>query len=122
MRDQSALTERVYKLKEIGFAIAMDDFGSGYSSLNSLKDIPIDVLKLDMGFLRGGTNVERGNEIITYMVHMAKALKLKIVAEGVELKEQADFLTKEGCDVIQGYFYAKPMPLTDFEEKVKVET
>jgi EAL domain-containing protein (putative c-di-GMP-specific phosphodiesterase class I) len=80
------------------------------------------VLKLDMGFLRGGTNVERGNEIITYMVHMAKALKLKIVAEGVELKEQADFLTKEGCDVIQGYFYAKPMPLTDFEEKVKVET
>ncbi|SCX18395.1 diguanylate cyclase (GGDEF) domain-containing protein [Lachnospiraceae bacterium YSD2013] len=122
MKDQAALTERVYKLKEIGFAIAMDDFGSGYSSLNSLKDIPIDVLKLDMGFLRGGTNVERGNEIITYMVHMAKALKLKIVAEGVELKEQADFLTKEGCDVIQGYFYAKPMPLTDFEEKVKVET
>ena len=122
MRDQSALTERVYKLKEIGFAIAMDDFGSGYSSLNSLKDIPIDVLKLDMGFLRGGTNVERGNEIITYMVHMAKALKLKIVAEGVEYKEQADFLTKEGCDVIQGFFYARPMPLTDFEEKVKNET
>ncbi len=122
MRDQAALTERVYKLKEIGFAIAMDDFGSGYSSLNSLKDIKIDVLKLDMCFLRGGTNVERGNEIITYMVHMAKALKLKIVAEGVELKEQADFLTEEGCDVIQGYFYAKPMPLTDFEEKVKVET
>ena len=122
MKDQAALTERVYKLKEIGFAIAMDDFGSGYSSLNSLKDIPIDVLKLDMGFLRGGTNVERGNEIITYMVHMAKALKLKIVAEGVEYKEQADFLTEEGCDVIQGYFYARPMPLADFEAKVKTET
>ena len=122
MKDQAALTERIYKLKEIGFAIAMDDFGSGYSSLNSLKDIPIDVLKLDMGFLRGGTNVERGNEIITYMVHMAKALKLKIVAEGVEYKEQADFLTEEGCDVIQGFFYARPMPLTDFEAKVKNET
>ena len=122
MKDQAALTERVYKLKDIGFAIAMDDFGSGYSSLNSLKDIPIDILKLDMGFLRGGTNVERGNEIIAYMVSMAKALNLKMVAEGVETKEQADFLTKQGCDVIQGYYYARPMPLPEFEEKVKKET
>ncbi|MBO4678643.1 MAG: EAL domain-containing protein [Lachnospiraceae bacterium] len=122
MRDQAALTERIYKLKDIGFAIAMDDFGSGYSSLNSLKDIPIDVLKLDMGFLRGGTNVERGNEIIAYMVHMAKALNLKMVAEGVETKDQADFLTEQGCDVIQGYFYARPMPLAAFMDKVKNET
>ena len=122
MRDQANLTDRIYRLKDIGFSIAMDDFGSGYSSLNSLKDIPIDVLKLDMGFLRGGTNIERGNEIITYMVRMAKALNLKIVAEGVEIKEQADFLTERGCDVIQGYYYARPMPLKDFEERVKKET
>lgn len=121
MKDQAALTERIYKIKELGFRIAMDDFGSGYSSLNSLKDIPIDVLKLDMGFLRGGTNVERGNEIIAHMVDMGKALELDLVAEGVETKDQADFLTKEGCNSIQGYYYAKPMPISEFEEKVKNE-
>ncbi len=121
MKDQLKLTERICHLKSIGFDIAMDDFGSGYSSLNSLKDIPLDVLKLDMGFLRGGTNIERGNEIISHVVDMAKALELKTVAEGVETKEQADFLTNKGCDVIQGYYYAKPMPLSDYCEKLKTD-
>lgn len=118
MNDQKKLTERIQMIKNLGFKIAMDDFGSGYSSLNSLKDIPIDVLKLDMGFLRGGTNIERGNEIVAHMIDMAKALELKIVAEGVETKEQADFLTDRGVDVIQGYFYARPMPLSDYESKL----
>lgn len=118
MSNQIKLIERVQMIKNLGFKIAMDDFGSGYSSLNSLKDIPIDVLKLDMGFLRGGTNLERGNEIVAHMVDMAKALELKIVAEGVETKEQADFLTERGCDVIQGFYYAKPMPLPEYEERL----
>lgn len=118
MNDQEKLTERILMIKNLGFKIAMDDFGSGYSSLNSLKDIPIDVLKLDMGFLRGGTNIERGNEIVAHMIDMAKALSLKTVAEGVETKEQADFLTDRGVDVIQGFYYARPMPLTDYEEKL----
>jgi len=118
MKNQDEIVDRVTRIKNLGYKIAMDDFGSGYSSLNSLKDIPLDVLKLDMGFLRGGTNVERGNNIIAYMVDMAKALQLKIVAEGVETKEQADFLTERGCDVIQGFYYAKPMPLFDYEEKL----
>jgi EAL domain-containing protein (putative c-di-GMP-specific phosphodiesterase class I) len=119
MKDQAALTERVYKLKDIGFAIAMDDFGSGYSSLNSLKDIPIDVLKLDMGFLRGGTNVERGNEIIAYMVSMAKALNLKMVAEGVETKEQAEFLKEIGCTKLQGFYYCKAISLEEIFERYR---
>lgn len=119
MNDQGKLTERIMMLKNLGFRIAMDDFGSGYSSLNSLKDIPLDVLKLDMGFLRGGTNISRGNEIIAHILEMAKALSLKIVAEGVETKEQADFLTERGCDVIQGYYYAKPMPLSEYAERLK---
>lgn len=121
MENQEDITKRILGLKEIGYRIAMDDFGSGYSSLNSLKDIPIDILKLDMGFLRGGTNVEKGNEIIAHMVDMAKAISLKMVAEGVETKEQADFLTDRGCDVIQGYYYARPMPIEDFEKKVVTE-
>ena len=118
MKNQTELVDRVSKIRNLGYKIAMDDFGSGYSSLNSLKDIPLDVLKLDMGFLRGGTNIERGNNIIAYMVDMAKALKLKIVAEGVETKDQADFLTERGCDVIQGFYYAKPMPVEKYEEKL----
>ena len=115
-KEQAEVTRRIGEIKDMGYEIAMDDFGSGYSSLNSLKDIPIDILKLDMGFLRGGTNVERGNKIIAHMVDMAKTLKLKMVAEGVETKEQADFLTKRGCNVIQGYYYAKPMPLPEYEK------
>lgn len=118
-KNQESLIERIGKIKELGFSIAMDDFGSGYSSLNSLKDIPIDVLKLDMGFIRGGTNVERGNEIVSHMVQMGNALKLKLVAEGVETKAQADFLLGEGCNVIQGFYYAKPMPIDKFEEMIK---
>ncbi len=121
MKQQQQLTERIQRIKDLGFRIAMDDFGSGYSSLNSLKDIPIDVLKLDMGFLRGGKNVGRGNEIIAHVISMAKDLGYTIVAEGVEEKQQADFLTEKGCDIIQGYYYAKPMPIRDYEEKLKVD-
>ena len=121
MENAEALTERIAKIRNLGFEIAMDDFGSGYSSLNTLKDIPLDVLKLDMGFLRGGVNVKRGNVIIGHIVDMAKELGLKIVAEGVETKDQADMLTEKGCDVIQGFYYAKPMPLKEYEEKLKTD-
>ncbi len=119
MDNQDDITRRIMGIKDIGYKIAMDDFGSGYSSLNSLKDMPIDILKLDMGFLRGGTNVERGNEIIAHMVDMAKAINLSMVAEGVEIKEQADFLSERGCEVIQGYYYARPMSISDFEKVIE---
>lgn len=121
MKDQESLGIRVNRIRDLGYKIAMDDFGSGYSSLNSLKDIPVDIIKLDMGFLRGNTNVEKGNLIIEYVVDMAKKLNLKIIAEGVETKEQLDFLVKNGVDVIQGYYYSKPTTLCEFEEKVAVE-
>ena len=107
--------DKISKLREMGFLINMDDFGSGYSSLNTLKDAPIDVLKLDMGFLRGGKNVEKGNIIISSVVDMAKQLGLNMVAEGVETKDQADMLTNMGCNIIQGFYYARPMPVKDFE-------
>lgn len=119
--DPDSVIKRVNKIRDLGFMIAMDDFGSGYSSLNLLKDITIDILKLDMGFLRGGTNVEKGNEIIAHIVEMAKTLDLKMVAEGVETKNQADFLTEKGCSTIQGYYYARPMPMEDFEKKLMEE-
>ena len=117
--NQKDMVKRITKLRELGYEIAMDDFGSGYSSLNSLKDIPIDILKLDMGFLEGKNNQKKGNSIIEYIIQMAKAINMKTVAEGVETIEQADLITDYGCDVIQGYYYARPMPEREFEELLK---
>lgn len=119
MDDQQNMLYRINEIRKLGFQIAMDDFGSGYSSLNSLKDIPIDILKLDMGFMRSSTNMDKGGVIISSVLKMAKALKLTTVAEGVESEDQASFLEGEGCDVIQGFLYAKPMPEGKFEDLIK---
>ncbi|MFL8710004.1 EAL domain-containing protein [Clostridioides sp. GD02377] len=106
------------KLKEIGFIISMDDFGSGYSSLNLLKDLPFDVLKLDRGFLIETTDTKRGKIIISKIVEMAKAINIKVICEGVETYEQVEFLKEIGCDKVQGYLFAKPMVLDEFEKRL----
>ena len=116
MENQDELIQRVGKIREMGFLIAMDDFGSGYSSLNTLKDVPLDILKLDMGFLRGNDSAGKGHSIIEHIINMAHDLDLTTIAEGVETIEQANFLNSLGCDVIQGYLYAKPMPISNYEE------
>ena len=94
----------------------MDDFGAGYSSLNSLKDLPLDVLKLDAEFFRGEAD-GRSEVVVSEAIRLAKSLEMRIVAEGVEKKEQVDFLAANGCDMIQGFYFAKPMPIADFEKK-----
>lgn len=104
------------KLRNNGFSISIDDFGSGYSSLNMLKDVEVDVLKLDKAFFEN-ENRERGNQVISKFIELSKSLHMKVVSEGVETKEQVDFLTKVGCDMVQGYYFARPMPAGDFEEK-----
>ena len=105
----------VKELIHFGFTVEIDDFGSGYSSLNTLKDVPAQVLKLDMKFLESSENKQRGCNIVESIVRMAKWLDMAVIAEGVETTEQADFLRSIGCDYIQGYLYAKPMPATDYE-------
>ncbi|WP_307771392.1 EAL domain-containing protein [uncultured Treponema sp.] len=115
MNDQKRLIDRVNGIRNLGYAIAMDDFGSGYSSLNTLKDVPIDILKLDMGFLRESENTERGGTIINSVVRMAQDLKLMTIAEGVETQNQADFLCSIGCDVLQGFLYSRPVSQAEFE-------
>ncbi|MDO5115726.1 MAG: EAL domain-containing protein [Synergistaceae bacterium] len=107
-------------LRERGFFIEMDDFGSGFSSLNSLKDMPLDLLKLDLKFLLGEDRYERGGSILASLVRMAKRLGLPVIAEGVETQAQADFLLTIGCRIVQGYFYAKPMPVEDFERLIEL--
>ncbi len=112
--NQDELIRRVNMIRELGYEIAMDDFGSGYSSLNVLKDMPIDILKLDMGFLRDDTNMDRGGTIISSVARMAGDLGFITIAEGVETSVQVDFLRSIGVNVIQGYVYAKPMPEKEY--------
>ena len=116
--DKNALITTIERLKSYGFAVSMDDFGSGYSSLNSLKDMPLDVLKLDAEFFRGESGQDRGEIVVSEAIRLAKSLNMRTVAEGVEVREQVDFLATQGCDMIQGYFYAKPMPAADYEVRM----
>ena len=112
------VTEKIEAIRSMGYKVAMDDFGSGYSSLTALKDMPIDILKLDMGFFRGG-NDAKARTIICNVVSMIEALELDIVAEGVETLGQAEFLKEVGCDIIQGYLYARPMPGNEYENMLR---
>ncbi len=104
------------QLKEFGFSIAMDDFGSGYSSLNMLKEIPIDILKIDKEFFKETRDSKRRETVVESIVDMAHRLDIDIVAEGVETKEQVEFLKRINCQIAQGYFYSKPLPSDSFDE------
>lgn len=117
--DKDILVETVKQLKAYGFRVSMDDFGAGYSSLNSLKDIPLDVLKLDGEFFRGEDDDGRGEIVVKEAIQLARNLDMRVVAEGIERKDQVDFLARQGCDMIQGFYFAKPMPVSEFEEKVE---
>ena len=117
--DKKAMINTINKLKSYGFTVSMDDCGAGYSSLNSLKDMPLDVLKLDADFFRGDSENGRGEIVVSEAIKLAKSLNMKTVAEGVESQEQVEFLAREGCDMIQGYYYAKPMPISEYEERMK---
>lgn len=116
----------IKELRKMGIKISMDDFGSGYSSLNVLNNLPIDILKLDKVFLDGSSLSINQKVIISCVVEMAFKLDIRVVCEGVETAEQARFLTVIGCDMIQGYYYARPMPEADFckymDEHIKVKS
>lgn len=111
------LTAIIDEIRGAGFGCSMDDFGSGYSSLNLIQTIPVDTLKLDKIFFRSGpVDLERTEAVTGSIVSMAKALSMETVAEGVEHREQVEMLKKVGCDYIQGYVFAKPMKVSAFEE------
>lgn len=115
--DVPRINEILLRLQSYGFAIEIDDFGSGYSSLNMLKDINADVLKVDMVFLKETDNEERSRIILNMIISMAKQLKMPVITEGVENKEQVDFLTDMGCDIFQGYYFSRPISVKEFENK-----
>lgn len=114
------LNDAMIRLQGYGFSVMMDDFGSGYSSLNMLKELLVDVLKIDLRFLAGDGMNSRSGSILSSVVDMAQKLSLDIVAEGIETKEQAEFLQKIGCNKGQGFYFAKPIPVNEYERLFKV--
>ncbi len=108
-------------LRQNGFKISIDDFGAGYSSLGMLKNLHVDTLKMDRSFFIGGKNARRDDMLIDSIVKMSHNLGMYVVAEGIETQEQVDLLRSMNCDAIQGYFYARPMPISEFEEKYSAD-
>lgn len=110
----------IKRLQKYGFDIEIDDFGSGYSSLNMLKDISADVLKIDMGFLRASENEVKGQDILESIIGLANKLGMRVITEGVEKKTQVDMLYDMGCKMFQGYYFSKPIPVDEFEKKYNI--
>ncbi|MCR5108564.1 MAG: EAL domain-containing protein [Lachnospiraceae bacterium] len=109
------LLKVVNSLRNKGFRIEMDDFGSGYSSLNMLTVMPIDIIKMDIGFIRNMTKDEKSKRLVELIINIAQFLKLRVVAEGVEDKDQLEMLKGMGCDIVQGFYFSKPLPAEEFE-------
>ncbi|MBR5642213.1 MAG: EAL domain-containing protein [Firmicutes bacterium] len=113
--DSEQIIDAVDKLRELGFQIEMDDFGTGYSSLNMISHLPIDALKLDMQFIRNAFREGGNAHMIKVIIGIADYLKVPVIAEGVETEEQLHALKALGCDIVQGYFFSKPVPASEFE-------
>ena len=103
----------------MGFRVEMDDFGSGYSSLHMLKEVPVDRIKLDMHFLTESGDPVKSRTIVSCMIQMIHQLGMSLIAEGVEMIEQAEFLKEKGCSEMQGYYFYKPMPVHEFEKIIE---
>ena len=114
--DSRTMIGLINKMKVLGFNFSMDDFGSGYSSFNLLKDVPVDELKIDKAFLESTDDSKKSRYIIEKIVQMAHGLDIRVVCEGAERKEQVDFLRAIECDIVQGYYYSKPMPMEEYEK------
>lgn len=114
IKDSSEMISMVNRLRGLGFLVSIDDFGSGFSALNLLKDLPVDTIKLDKEFLHVSSNTNRGKKVIRSVISMCRDLKMDVVTEGIETKEHIDFITSCGCPIAQGFYYAPPLPLNDF--------
>ena len=114
MEDGRKLIDIINKLKSYGFLVSIDDFGSGFSALNMLKDINADIIKIDKEFLEMSDDNIRGRQVVKNVISMCRDLKFDVITEGIETKEQVDFITSCGCVIAQGYFYSKPLPVDSF--------
>ncbi|MBQ7834363.1 MAG: EAL domain-containing protein [Ruminiclostridium sp.] len=115
--EENVIIEKVEKLREYGFKVSVDDFGAGYSSLNLIGVLPVDIIKLDKGFVKGSLKTKRGNDVIKGLIKILNEIELDIVCEGVETKEEETIISNYGCKEIQGYLYDRPIPVSEFEKK-----
>jgi len=122
MQNREAVVQALMQLKEIGVTLSLDDFGTGYSSLSYLKQFPIDVVKIDQSFIRDVTNSVDGAALTRSIISMASSLHMTTVAEGVETKGQLAFLSANGCDAIQGYYFSRPLPRQDMTALLELGT
>ena len=113
------LNEAMNRIKEMGYALWLDDFGSGYSSLNVLKDYQFDVVKIDMRFLSNLDNSEKAKTLIDCIIQMANRIDMLTLTEGVETETQAEFLNRVGCNRLQGYLFGKPMPKEELDRRIE---
>lgn len=120
LQDLKGVIELTDSLKRLGFRVSIDDFGSEYSSLSCLKDLSVDIVKIDKGFLKESANTEKGKLILSRVVEMIKCSRMVTVMEGIETEEQVEFLRRLNCDIAQGYYYSKPMPIEDFIDFSKI--
>ena len=114
-QDSVQIINAVDRMRSLGFKVEMDDFGSGYSSLNMVSSLPIDALKLDMQFIRNAFKPDGNTNMLKIIINIADYLHVPVIAEGVETEDQLDTLKAMGCDIVQGYFFSKPVPAVDFE-------
>jgi EAL domain-containing protein (putative c-di-GMP-specific phosphodiesterase class I) len=106
-------------LNKMGFTLSLDDFGTGYSSLGQIRQIPVNGIKIDKAFLQDVPECQAANDYVRVIVSIAKTLHLEMIAEGVETKEQADFLIREGCPTVQGFYFGTPITIDQFEERLQ---
>ena len=121
MTDAESRMAILKRFRENGFIVEMDDFGSGYSSLNQLKDMPLDVLKIDMKFLSKAEDNHRAETILRNVLRLSSDLGLFSLTEGVETENQYNMLNQMGCNLFQGYYFAKPMSVSDYEKLVETK-
>ena len=121
VEDAQSVIPVIKQIRENGFKVEIDDFGSGYSSFGALINLPFDVLKIDILFIRNMEVNPKAKDVIKMIINLSKMMNVKTVAEGVETEEQYLFLKENGCDIIQGYYFSKPLPLDEFVELIQKE-
>jgi EAL domain-containing protein (putative c-di-GMP-specific phosphodiesterase class I) len=119
MKHAEAAISTLQSLREVGIQVAMDDFGAGYSSLSYLRKFPLDALKIDQSFVRQISAAGEDTAIVTAVIGMAQSLKLRVIAEGVETREELEFLRARDCDEAQGYYFSRPVPAEEFEKLLR---
>ena len=115
--EENIIIDKVEKLRDYGFKVSVDDFGAGYSSLNLIGVLPVDIIKLDKGFVKDSLKTKRGNDVIKGLIKILNEIELDIVCEGVETKEEEFIISNYGCKEIQGFLYDRPIPVDEFEKK-----